>query len=209
MTLKTTPLPGSVGVNSTGEGEREYFFILSAGRTATVFLRDELSRCFPKLCCLHEPPPARWELMLGNLRKDFGIRGRSLQRWIIQSRVRRVAALTSDMRYVELNPMLCPVTEWLRALAADLHSRCGGPGVGAVGMCFTGGFGLAMMADPSVIAPVLSQPSVPLGPKPKRDLGMSDETLEVVKERVAARFCVMGLLRSMVLMRLRALSTSS
>lgn len=87
-----------------------------------------------------------------------------------------------------------PVTDWLRALAADLHQRAGGPGVGAVGMCFTGGFGLAMMADPSVIAPVLSQPSVPLGgPKAKRDLGMSDATLEVVKARVAAGCPVMGL----------------
>jgi len=86
-----------------------------------------------------------------------------------------------------------PVTKWLRALAADLHARAGGPGVGAVGMCFTGGFGLAMMADESVIAPVLSQPSIPLGPKSKRDLAMSDETLAIVKERVAAGCEVLGL----------------
>ena len=33
-----------------------------------------------------------------------------------------------------------PVTVWLRSLAAHEHERCGGPGVGAVGMCFTGGF---------------------------------------------------------------------
>lgn len=79
-----------------------------------------------------------------------------------------------------------PVTVWLRALAADLHERAGGPGVGAVGMCFTGGFGLAMMADDSVVASVLSQPSVPLGgPKARKDLGMSDATLEIVKERVS------------------------
>src|SRR5690349_23632860 len=37
-----------------------------------------------------------------------------------------------------------PVIDWLRALARDLHERCGGPGVGAIGMCFTGGFALAM-----------------------------------------------------------------
>ncbi len=87
-----------------------------------------------------------------------------------------------------------PVTDWLRALAADLHGRAGGPGVGAVGMCFTGGFGLAMMADESVIAPVLSQPSVPLGgPKARRDLGMSDDTLATVKSRVAAGCPVLGL----------------
>lgn len=55
-----------------------------------------------------------------------------------------------------------PIVDWLRALARHAHEDCGGPGVGAVGMCFTGGFALAMMTEPSVIAPVLSQPSLPL-----------------------------------------------
>src|SRR6478736_655663 len=55
-----------------------------------------------------------------------------------------------------------PIAEWLRALARYAHSSFGGPGVGAVGMCFTGGFALGMMTDASVIAPVLSQPSLPL-----------------------------------------------
>jgi dienelactone hydrolase len=56
-----------------------------------------------------------------------------------------------------------PVIDWLRALAVVEHARCGGPGVGAIGMCFTGGFALAMATDPSVVAPVLSQPSLPFG----------------------------------------------
>ncbi len=55
-----------------------------------------------------------------------------------------------------------PVVDWLRALAAKAHAECGGKGVGAVGMCFTGNFALAMMTEPSVVAPVLSQPSLPL-----------------------------------------------
>ncbi len=55
-----------------------------------------------------------------------------------------------------------PVVESLRALAAAEHERCGGPGVGVVGMCFTGGFALAMAVDDRVLAPVLSQPSLPL-----------------------------------------------
>ncbi len=55
-----------------------------------------------------------------------------------------------------------PIVDWLRALAAHAHASCGGPGVGAIGMCFTGGFALAMMTEPSVIAPVLSQPSMPI-----------------------------------------------
>ncbi len=55
-----------------------------------------------------------------------------------------------------------PVTAWLRALARLAHEECGGPGVGAVGMCFTGNFALSMMLEPSVIAPVLSQPVLPV-----------------------------------------------
>jgi dienelactone hydrolase len=55
-----------------------------------------------------------------------------------------------------------PIVDWLRALARQAHADCGGKGVGAVGMCFTGGFALAMMTEPSVVAPVLSQPSLPM-----------------------------------------------
>jgi dienelactone hydrolase len=55
-----------------------------------------------------------------------------------------------------------PIVDWLRALARQVHAECGGKGVGAVGMCFTGGFALAMMTEPAMVAPVLSQPSLPL-----------------------------------------------
>ncbi len=89
-----------------------------------------------------------------------------------------------------------PVTAWLRKLAADLHAECGGPGVGAIGMCLTGGFALAMMVEPAVVAPVLSQPSLPLpfGGRRQADLGIDDEDLAVVKARVADEPCpVLGL----------------
>jgi dienelactone hydrolase len=81
-----------------------------------------------------------------------------------------------------------PVIDWLRALARSLHEECGGPGVGVVGMCFTGGFALAMMADAPVLAPVLSQPSLPfgIGANRKRDLGLSDDDLAKVKQKCAA-----------------------
>ncbi|HEX5614750.1 MAG TPA: dienelactone hydrolase family protein, partial [Acidimicrobiia bacterium] len=55
-----------------------------------------------------------------------------------------------------------PVTAWLRALARIAHAECGGPGVGAIGMCFTGNFALSMMLEPAMLAPVLSQPALPL-----------------------------------------------
>ena len=88
-----------------------------------------------------------------------------------------------------------PVTVWLRALARHEHELCGGPGVGAVGMCLTGGFALAMMVDEAVVAPVLSQPSLPfaLTKSRKRDIGISSEDLARVKARTAAGVDVLGL----------------
>jgi dienelactone hydrolase len=73
-----------------------------------------------------------------------------------------------------------PIVDWLRALARTAHAECGGKGVGAVGMCFTGGFALAMMTEPSVVAPVLSQPSMPMatGSK-KRAAGFDASPAEV------------------------------
>ena len=56
-----------------------------------------------------------------------------------------------------------PITDWLRALCRKAHDECGGPGVGAIGMCLTGNFALSLMLDECVMAPVLSQPSLPFG----------------------------------------------
>jgi dienelactone hydrolase len=88
-----------------------------------------------------------------------------------------------------------PVIGWLRALARDLHARAGGPGVGAVGMCFTGGFALAMAVDDTMLAPVLSQPSLPfpVGRRRARDVGISAADLARVRERAEAGQCVLGL----------------
>ena len=74
-----------------------------------------------------------------------------------------------------------PVAGWLRSLARSLHEELGGPGVGALGMCFTGGFALAMMVDTSVVAPVLAQPSLPfpVGKKRAADLNLSPADLAV------------------------------
>ena len=75
-----------------------------------------------------------------------------------------------------------PVTVWLRALARLAHEQCGGPGVGAIGMCFTGNFALTMMLEPSMLAPVLSQPSLPLDDP--AGIEMAPEELLAVRERL-------------------------
>ena len=88
-----------------------------------------------------------------------------------------------------------PAIDWLRALARHAHSECGGPGVGAVGMCFTGGFALAMSVEPALLAPVLSQPSLPIGFGARRrgDLAISDSDLLKVIERTQTEdLCVLG-----------------
>ena len=88
-----------------------------------------------------------------------------------------------------------PITTWLRALAAHEHGRCGGPGVGAVGMCFTGGFALGMMVDDVVLAPVLSQPSLPfpVSKAHRRSIGVSEADTRRIQERALAGTCVLGL----------------
>lgn len=88
-----------------------------------------------------------------------------------------------------------PVTTWLRALCRHAHEECGGPGVGVLGMCFTGGFALALMVDETVMAPVLSQPAnpLPISSAHRAAIDLSDEDFTVVKARAAAGCSVLGL----------------
>jgi len=75
-----------------------------------------------------------------------------------------------------------PVVTWLRGLARLAHAERGGPGVGAVGMCFTGNFALTMALEPAVIAPVVNHPSLPLDDPGGLEIG--DEDAAAVAERV-------------------------
>ena len=89
-----------------------------------------------------------------------------------------------------------PVAHYLRALARDLNEQTPGKGVGVIGQCFTGGFALAAAVDDSVLAPVLSQPSLPLPLTPARrcDPGLSDGELRIIERRAADEgLCAMGL----------------
>jgi len=88
-----------------------------------------------------------------------------------------------------------PIIGFLRAVARNLHQDVGGPGVGAVGMCFSGGFALAMMVDDILVAPVLSQPSMPfaVGAARSADLNLSPDDALVVARRAAEGCQVLGL----------------
>ena len=87
-----------------------------------------------------------------------------------------------------------PIVDWLRALARQAHGECGGTGVGAVRMCFTGGFALAIVTEPAVVAPVLSQPSLPFHGRRARGIDTSPDELACARRRHAEEgLTVMGL----------------
>lgn len=77
-----------------------------------------------------------------------------------------------------------PVTDWLRQLARLAHAECGGRGVGAIGLCLTGGFALSMAVDPVVLAPVMGEPSLPLLTPVALDISLAE--LDVVKRRTTS-----------------------
>jgi dienelactone hydrolase len=110
----------------------------------------------------------------------FGVPGRPIS---VPYAVREIAkaCISREFRAFAANDS-SPVTQWLRALAAHAHPLCGGRGVGAIGMCFTGNFALSMMLEPAMLAPVLSQPSLPM----HRAAGMhiSPQDLGAVRERL-------------------------
>jgi dienelactone hydrolase len=91
------------------------------------------------------------------------------------------ACVSAEFRALAANEPR-PVIKWLRALARLAHGECGGPGVGAIGMCFTGNFALSMMLESSMLAPVLSQPSLPLDNPAGID--MSPHELIAVRQRL-------------------------
>src|SRR5262245_62618701 len=101
----------------------------------------------------------------------FGEPGREVTTGYVLGTMLRTLCISREFRAWATDES-SPIVDWLRALARQAHAECGGRGVGAVGMCFTGGFALALMSEPAVVAPVLSQPSVPvpLGTPPKPGL---------------------------------------
>ena len=91
------------------------------------------------------------------------------------------ACVSAEFRAFAANES-SPVTKWLRLLARLAHQECGGPGVGAIGMCFTGNFALTMMLEPSMLAPVLSQPSLPLNDP--AGIEIAPDEVKAVRERL-------------------------
>ena len=123
----------------------------------------------------------------------FGVPGKPISGGYVASTILR--ACVSREFHVLASHRSSPITDWLRALARDLHAEVGGAGVGAIGMCLTGNFALALMMEPCLLAPVLSQPSLPLGvtAEKRAALHVSPEELANAKRRSAEGVTVLGL----------------
>jgi dienelactone hydrolase len=91
------------------------------------------------------------------------------------------ACVNAEFRALAAN-VSSPVTQWLRALARLAHRESGGPGVGAIGMCFTGNFALTMMLEPAMLAPVLSQPALPLNES--AGIEIAPEEIKAIRDRL-------------------------
>lgn len=122
-----------------------------------------------------------------------GTPGRDVSGKYIASSMLKVC-ISKEFTNMALNKT-SPIISWLRALARSLHNEVGGKGVGAVGMCFSGGFALGMMVDDIMLAPVLSQPSMPFAVNKARgaDLNLSPDDAAVIAQRAADGCQVLGL----------------
>jgi dienelactone hydrolase len=173
---RTDPLDDFEHRQVTLQGKTKLVFV--AGSGPAVIVMTEMPGISPYVARF-----ARWvrdagfTVWMPNL---FGAPGRPLSTGYTIASIAR-ACISSEFRAFAANAS-SPVTQWLRALAAHAHPLCGGKGVGAIGMCFTGNFALSMMLEPAMLAPVLSQPSLPLG----RSGGMhiAPDELAAVKERL-------------------------
>jgi dienelactone hydrolase len=84
---------------------------------------------------------------------------------------------------------------WLRRLCGLIRQRWAeGQGLGVIGMCLTGAFPIALMSEPSVVAPVVCQPTTPVNFwtffglfTNERALGLYPKDLELAKAAAQSR----------------------
>ena len=184
------PLEGFTRENFTPNSQRTHD-VYRMGTGPAVLIIHEVPGITPLVAAFARRVAARG--MTAVMPSLFGTPGRPVTTAYGASSLLR-ACVSREFTVLALNTT-SPVIDDLRELARHEHERCGGPGVGALGMCLTGGFALAMSVDASVVAPVLSQPSLPLplGAARRRALGISPSDLAIVQRRAKDGLCVMGL----------------
>ncbi|MEL7280251.1 MAG: hypothetical protein AAFY35_11035 [Pseudomonadota bacterium] len=88
---------------------RPLYYVLSAGRTGTMFLENLVQTQCDAVTIEHEPNPSRQLMMLGNLRNDLGL----LQGATRRMALRHQTATHARDHHIEVNPFLCAVTDLL------------------------------------------------------------------------------------------------
>ncbi len=179
-------LPGFEETSFEHEGARRAVYRRLVQRGATPG---------PAVVVMHEipgitPPVARFAARVASegfsvfLPCLFGTPGRPLSLGYAAGQIAR-ACVSREFSVLAAGAS-SPVTVWLRALAREASRQTNGGKVGALGMCLTGNFGLALAVEPVVGAPVLSQPSLPFGLTPEHRAGLhvSEAELTVVRQRV-------------------------
>lgn len=186
-----------VGMPLTGFQETSFSYqgkervVYQAGSGPGVVIMHEIPGITPQVANFaRRVADAGFTAVMPNM---FGTPGKPISTPYILDQILR--ACISKEFSVLASGQTSPITEWLRALCRDVFKRCGGKGVGAIGMCLTGGFALALMVDEAVMAPVLSQPSLPFPftKKMRSSIDLSPEDFAIVKKRVADGCPVLGL----------------
>jgi dienelactone hydrolase len=177
----------------------EQFPFTHQGRTHPVYRAGT----GPAVIVVHEIPgihPGMLDFAQRLLAADYSVYlpslfGRAGQPASTGAVLRSILRVCVTREFAILADRTSPVVTWLRALAAQAHGECGGPGVGAIGMCLTGGFALAMAVEPAVWAPVASQPGLPapLTARKRAAVGLDAADLTAVKARTHRGLCVLGL----------------
>lgn len=91
-------------------GDHQMRFILSSGRTGTVFLSKFLARYAPEACAVHEPAPTRWQMMFANFHNDTGLFRTAISHWFRAAHRKRCSSANT---YIEINPFLCALSEFI------------------------------------------------------------------------------------------------
>jgi len=156
--------------------------VYRAGRGPAVIVMSEIPGITPAVACFAQRlVDAGYTVFMPLL---FGEPMRPPERGYAL-RVILKACISREFRVLAANQS-SPIVDWLRVLARQAHAECGGRGVGAIGMCFTGNFALAMMLNAPVLAPILAQPSLPFAVTRSRRGGLhaSPQELRAAHEKI-------------------------
>jgi dienelactone hydrolase len=162
------------------------------GKTRRVFVIGE----GPPVLLMHELPGMSWATML--LAQRLADRGFTVYLPLLFGGIGQSSGLSGYLQSCVGRDWDCSepdgpsrVLTWLHALGEDVARRHAGSRMGAIGMCLTGSFPLALMDIPQMYAGVMSQPALPLGRKTlaeREGLGLTQAEIDRAVGNTNGRF---------------------